>query len=110
MPGVEAMLTEGTLDEFARKQVCELLERLEGEVANVCRNSGPDSIHDLRVSIRRVTQALRALKGVFPGRSTKTIRRTLRAMMNIAAEIRNRDIALELLLDAGVSSDATLCT
>lgn len=98
------------MDEFARQRVEELLDRLDAQVTNVSRQAGPEAIHDLRVSIRRLTQALRALKGLFSKRRIEPMRRDLRAMMNVAAEIRNRDIALELLQEAGVDPGAKLRT
>lgn len=98
-----------SLDAFARRRVGELVDRLEREVANVCRKSDADGIHDLRVSIRRLTQALRALRGLFSKAEIEALRAPLREMMNLAAEVRNRDIALELLSAAGVTADAKVC-
>jgi CHAD domain-containing protein len=96
------------LQEFAQQRTQELLERVRKEVAKVSQQQNDaEAIHDLRVAIRRLTQALRALQGVFPKKETKRVRRKLRGMMDLAAEIRNRDIAMELLGKAGVAADAS---
>lgn len=97
-----------TLDAFARGRVDELLARLQGQLVNVVSAADPDAIHDLRVSIRRLTQALRALRGVFAKKSVRPVRRDLKDMMDLAAEIRNRDIALQLMSDAGIAPDSPL--
>lgn len=94
------------LSEFARRRASELLGRLAFEVRNVCAKKDPEAVHDLRVSIRRFTQALLALQPLFPRREAKRIRRRLRAMMDLAARIRNRDIATGLFTAAGVARDA----
>jgi CHAD domain-containing protein len=99
-----------TLDQFARARGGELLDRLEAEVANVSRNGDPEAIHRLRVSIRRLTQALRAMHELYPKRQTKPMRRKLRAMMDLAAEIRNRDVTLDLLVAAGIDRTSPICT
>ncbi|MBI4909769.1 MAG: CHAD domain-containing protein [Acidobacteria bacterium] len=108
MPQAKQVASAVTLDQFARSRVAGLLDRLDSEVNNVCRKCDPDAIHDLRVSIRRLTQALRALRALFSKGEIKPVRRSLREMMDIAAGIRNRDIALELFAAAGVAADATV--
>lgn len=89
--------------EFARQQTAMLLRRLAYEVNRVARSGAADSgaVHDLRVAIRRLGRCLRAFAPVYPGRSWRRVRRALRDIMDSAAEVRDRDIALQLLRDAG---------
>jgi CHAD domain-containing protein len=63
----------------------------------------PESIHDLRVAIRRFTQVLRVFDGVFD--HSRKIRRRLRTLMDPCGDARNCDIALEVLSSAGVPAD-----
>jgi CHAD domain-containing protein len=60
-----------------------------------------DSIHDLRVAIRRFEQCLQIFHQFFPGHHKK-IHRRLHKIMKLSGEIRNRDIALDQLKQAGV--------
>lgn len=96
------------LQQFAEHRAHELLARVNREMANVAQHNDVDAIHDLRVSIRRFTQALRALQTLFPKTEVKRMRRKLRTVMDVAAEIRNRDIALQLLNEAQITEASPL--
>lgn len=87
----------------AVEQASTLLGRLAFQVHRVSKLAEPDPIHDLRVSIRRFAQCLRVFAPFFPEKPSKRVRRRLRSLMNTAAEVRNRDIALALLQEAGLS-------
>jgi CHAD domain-containing protein len=65
-----------------------------------------DSIHRLRVSIRRFTQVLRVFDGLFS--HSRKMRRRLRGLMDLCGAARNCDIAVEVLAAAGVPADAAL--
>jgi CHAD domain-containing protein len=93
---------------FASDYVATLLRRLAFRMNQVTRSGNPESLHDLRVTIRRFNEALRVFPEFFPHRKAKKIRRRLRDLMDLAAEIRNRDIALELLREAGVLPGAPM--
>ncbi len=60
-----------------------------------------DSVHDLRTSIRRLSECLRTFEQFFPKGEADRVRRKLRKLMNLAAEVRNRDISRDLLQKAG---------
>ncbi|MDE3167410.1 MAG: CHAD domain-containing protein, partial [Acidobacteriota bacterium] len=94
--------------DFARLQTAVLLRRLAYEVNRVARDgaAAADPVHDLRVAIRRLSRCLRAFAPVYPGNSAKRIRRSLRELMQAAAEVRDRDIAAQLLLEAGTAESA----
>jgi CHAD domain-containing protein len=94
--------------EYARQQTAILLRRLAFEVNRVARAGAgdADAVHDLRVAIRRLSRCLGAFAPVYPGHSWKRVRRSLRALMESAAEVRDRDIAMGLLRDAGAAGGA----
>jgi CHAD domain-containing protein len=66
------------------------------------------AVHDLRVSIRRLTECLRVFDPFFPHRKAKKVRQKLDALMDLASEVRNRDIAAELLRRAAVPAGSSL--
>ena len=93
-----------TLQVYAERKIGELEARVESEARKTLENGHADAIHDLRVSIRRLTQALRAFEALVGKKRAKQLRRRLRRWMDAAAEIRNRDIALELLAASGMEA------
>ena len=88
--------------EYARLQTAILLRRLAYEVGNTGKSLNAGAIHDLRVAIRRLNVCLRVFAQFYPGHSAKRIRRQLEGLMELAGDVRNRDIALELLGKAGL--------
>lgn len=97
-----------TLKDFAEQRLDELDQRVQRELTRAAAGPDPDAIHDLRVSMRRHTQALRAMKSILLKGEVKIKRGQLRETMNFTAEVRNRDIALELLAAAGVEEESPL--
>lgn len=85
-----------------------LLRRLAFQMHRAARLRDPESIHDLRVSIRRFQQCLVVFAQFFPRGQAKKIRRRLHQIMQVAGEIRNRDIALELVERSGLPAAITL--
>jgi CHAD domain-containing protein len=94
---------------YAVEQTARLLGRLVFEIHRAARTHDPDAIHDLRVSIRRFNQGLRVFSQFFPAREARKIRRRLRVIMDAAAKVRDRDIARELFLLAGVAGVEPIC-
>ena len=97
-----------TMRDYALERGSLLLRRLAFEMHRAARLRDPESIHDLRVSIRRFQQCLAVFAQFFPHGQAKKIRRRLHQIMQIAGEIRNRDIALELLDRSSLPRDITL--
>ncbi len=93
---------------FVQEQAATLLRRLAFRIHRVSRSGDPEALHDLRVSIRRFGEMLRAFQDFFPHKKARKIRHQLRDMMDLAAEIRNRDIAIGLLRGANLPSGAPL--
>ncbi len=92
----------------AVQQTATLLRRMAYQASRAAKSRDSESIHDFRVSIRRLAQCLRIFGEFFPSGAAKKIRRSLKPLMQSAAEVRNRDIAIELLLAAHVAPHAPL--
>jgi CHAD domain-containing protein len=67
-----------------------------------------EAIHDLRVAIRRYTQCLRTFIDVFDPAAARKIRRGLRKLMDRCGNVRNLDVATEVLETAGTPPAGSL--
>ena len=77
------------------------LKKLKAAVRVATKRPGKEeSIHDLRVAIRRFKQVLRVHAAYFD--HTGKMRRGLRRLMDLCGEARNCDVAVEVLEAAGV--------
>ncbi len=94
------MTARGSMHDYAVGQMNRLLTTLAFRVHRAGRKPGPDEIHDLRVSIRRFTQALELFSDFFPKWEIKKIHRMLKRMMRLTSSIRDCDITLEFLAEA----------
>jgi CHAD domain-containing protein len=86
-----------TIRAFAVQQIAQRLGRVAFESRRVRKSPGDDAVHDLRVSIRRFSQAVRVFSRLLPEAPARKIRKRLRAIMKLAGEVRNLDIAAELI-------------
>jgi CHAD domain-containing protein len=89
---------------YVEQQTRTLLRRLAYQVNQTVRLGDADSVHDLRVSIRRFTQCLRVFAPFFPKREARKIRHKLKSIMQAASAVRDYDITLDLFEEAGISS------
>jgi len=96
--------------DYARLQTANLLRRLAFQTSRAAQSGDAEAIHDLRVAIRRVGACLRAFAQFYPDRCPKRIRRRLGEMMDLAGAVRNLDITLDLLREAGLPPKAPLAT
>jgi CHAD domain-containing protein len=94
--------------DYARLHTAILLRRLAFQVTRAARSSDPDSIHDLRVAIRRLSRCLRVFSQCYPGDSWKQCRRQLAGLLRAAGRVRDRDIAIEMLEKAGIPGRAAI--
>jgi CHAD domain-containing protein len=94
--------------EFVRLETAILLRRLAFQVGRIAKSSDAESVHDLRVAIRRFSRCLALFSQFYPGRSSKKARRKLSELMKTAGAVRDLDIAIELLAEAGLSRRAEL--
>ena len=93
---------------FALQQTRTLLRRLAFQMSRAARPGDPEAIHDLRVAIRRFSRCLRVFSQFLPGRKRRKVRRDLTRVMDLAAAVRDRDIALDLLRQARTPAIAAL--
>jgi CHAD domain-containing protein len=98
------------MKKFAQMQIAALIAKLTAQVKHSAENADERAVHDLRVAIRRLSRGLRAFGQFFPGKSWKKIRLELSELMDKAAAVRDRDIAVELLENAGVAKGAQVIT
>ena len=96
--------------EFVRLQTAMLLRQLAFQVNRAARVGDVESIHDLRVAIRRFNRCLRVFSQFYPGHYWKKIRRQLQALMDPAGAIRDIDITLELLAQTGRRAQRAVIT
>ena len=71
--------------DYARFQTATLLRRMAFQLNRAERHTDSDSVHDLRVAIRRLSRCLRTFAPLYPGRYWKKIRRELSALMEATA-------------------------
>ena len=94
--------------DHAAGQTSTLLRRLAFQANRTARTGDADSVHDLRVSIRRLAQCLRIFGQFFPRESGKKFQKKLSAAMELASAVRDRDIAMDFLAAARIPSDSAL--
>src|SRR2546422_4817217 len=99
-----------TMDQFASVQALRLLGKLAFQVRHAAKHPNEEAIHDLRVSIRRLSECVREFRQFFPRRQSKKILKQLERVMDLAAEMRNRDIAIELIGGDGDSAASVFAT
>jgi len=94
--------------QFANAQLASRLGQLTFQVRRTANVQDADSIHDLRVAIRRFSQSVVAFSSLLPKQETKKILKRLNRMMDAAGKVRDRDVALDFLDGAGVSGEDSL--
>lgn len=94
--------------QFAVDRANGLLRQMAFQVGRRINSRDPEAVHDLRVAIRRFTQALIVFRPCFPAKEVKRIRRRLGKMMALAGEVRNCDIGVKLLSKSRVSTAPAL--
>jgi CHAD domain-containing protein len=97
-------MTGRTVSEIATK----LLERLAFQVNHTLHTANSEAVHDLRVAIRRFSQALAIGADAFPGKEVKKIRRRLKEVMELTNAPRDCDVALKLLPKSALPAAAAL--
>ena len=97
------------MQKFVQSQASTHLRRLAYLAHDAGQLGTAEAIHNLRVGIRRLSECLREFGDFFPPRRAKKVRSHLKEVMNLAGEVRNRDIAIALLKKAkhGLRTGAT---
>lgn len=83
------------------------LAAVRAAVSNARLSLDEESVHRLRVSIRRLTEALRSLDDWVEPRRAAKLQRRLRPIMKAAGAVRDFDMARRLCLKAPTQSAAT---
>ncbi len=96
------------MHEYAHWQTAALLRRLAKEASKTAHSSEAGAIHDLRVAIRRMKGCLGLFARFYPERGRKQLKKELKQMMHACGEVRDRDIALELLSEAGAPASSAV--
>lgn len=91
------------ISKYARHETRVCLRHFKTHLRHAAKHSGdPGGIHDLRVSIRRLTQCFRIFRDLLDPSPVKKLRRRLHKIMENCGAVRNCDIALELLDECGL--------
>lgn len=88
---------------YARRQTALLMGRLAEALDRAAKEVDEESIHDVRVAMRRLSRCLQVFAPFYPPGSTKKIRRRISALMAAAGAVRDCDIAIELMGRAGLA-------
>lgn len=97
-----------TLTEHARAALRERIERVEAQTGLALKKCGEDEVHDFRVAVRRLSQALRVFGGLLPGKEAKRMRKALKPALDAAAQVRDLDVDSDLLARLGLRKDHPL--
>lgn len=82
---------------YAARQAGALLANLVKQIGRVRADGDPDSIHDLRVAVRRLAQCLDVFESLFPPGAARRVRKRVTRLRRAAGLSRDCDIALEYL-------------
>jgi len=85
-------------DVALRGRLAKLLEQIE----RCSTKPGAEEVHDLRVSIRRFSQALRIFASLLPAKPVRTMRKALHPVMEAAGCVRDLDVGVERLIEEGL--------
>lgn len=77
--------------------------RLLEQIDRCAAKPGADEVHDLRVSIRRFSQALRIFAPMLPVKPVKSMHKAIHPVMEAAARVRDLDVGMERLIDEGLA-------
>jgi len=93
---------------YARSQASQRLARFAFEFRRAAGSRDAEAVHDLRVAIRRLSECLKIFGPFFAPRESRKIRRKLRKIMDRAAGVRDRDVGIALLREAGLSGKSRI--
>ena len=91
--------------QFARGEVESRMGRVFEELERASAHPDEDAVHDLRVSIRRFSQALQVFAPLLPGKGVKKIRRRLKVVLDAAAVVRDLDVGMEAVAELGLPEE-----
>lgn len=74
----------------------QLLNELTRQVRHTLKSADADAVHDLRVKIRRLSQAQTVFKSPFGAKQHKRLKFGLKRLMTLAGAVRDCDITMKL--------------
>ena len=95
-----------SISDYALIQAAARLDRIAYQMGAMRKSKSPETVHDLRVSIRRFMSCLTVYPQFFPAKESKKIRKRLKKVMKAAGDVRDRDIALHLGKTAKLPKDS----
>lgn len=93
---------------FAKVSLDDRLAKLLEQVERCAAKTGVDEVHDLRVAIRRFSQALRIFASLLSAKPARTMRKALHPVMQAAGGVRDLDVGVDRLLDEGLEENNAL--
>lgn len=93
---------------FARRMTARRLSDLDGELNRAQFDRSADAVHDLRVAARRLQYTLDCFRNVLDSPDLGRLRKRAKAILGTGRCVRDRDIALELAMQAGLGPDSEL--
>jgi CHAD domain-containing protein len=94
---------------YAESKLAPRLKKISSTLRRAAKASeDPDHIHNLRVAIRRFTQALRVFKDLLDRARVRKMRRRLKKIMDLCGAVRNCDVALEVLRAAHIPANGPI--
>lgn len=97
-----------TFGQHARDLLRKATARLDHEMERTIADPGEEPVHDMRVAIRRLSQALRAFAALSPAREARGMRQALKPSLAAAAVARDLDVGMELLHKEGLPPEHAL--
>ena len=95
------MSAPNEMREYALTKTAELFDTFAKNLAKAAKSADEDAVHKMRVSIRRLQQAMRLFSQYLDAKGSESLKLELRGIMKLAGEVRNRDIATRLVSEAG---------
>lgn len=86
----------------AATRTAALIERFETKCVACIARAGPDEVHDVRVSIRRLDQGLRLFGEWVPEKVCGRIRGCIKPILRAAGAVRDCDISRQLAGELGI--------
>ncbi len=80
---------------YAAVTVDTLVRRLAFQINRTAKRGDPDSVHDLRVAVRRLSQCLDVFAALFPKGAARKVDRKIDKLRRLAGQVRDLDITLE---------------
>ena len=93
-----------TMRQYAVHKILALMDDVISAMKHAVEAPDEEAVHKARVAIRRFQQAMRLFREYLKPRGVERIKGRLHAIMQVAGELRNRDIAIALTKDPGANT------